>query len=447
MLGGKSNHRKYIWIELGLLLFLGISQYFGVSGINLGIVLLLICLFAALPGNMQAEALFIAMPFFNLFSYKMGTTSMFYFLIIIYICRYLRRRHFRIKREKLAVFLVCCIFTISIRNAEVWLKWVLRFGLMVLLFNDKDMNHGLEETAKYTSVSAIISSMVGYLMLVNDRSIYNRSYVYIEGVGSNTRFAGLIGDSVFYGQFIAVLIAVNLLFAYQDPKYKRFTYVSSAIMTAFALLSISKTAIILIVIEVTAYVLLLIARNSKSRKTVIWSVILVFGAFCAIVLLYWYVMTHTDNILIQGFLTRFASGDLWTGRTSIARTYLEWLGEDWRYWLSGMSYGQYTQGIKNGSLLITRAHNIFIESACVFGVIPSIVIIMSLVVYFCRQHARHHTPVIAYLPLAVLIASGLALHGHYEWHYYFLCSMSFACIHSSVGEKKERLPDAIYAIS
>lgn len=432
----KEKGRKYIYTELGLLLLLGISQYFGITSTNLGIVLLLVFLYFLVPLKMDAEALFIAMPFFNMFSYELGTTSLFYLLIILYSVKYLWHTRFYIDKRKFVIFLVCCIFTFTIQDAAVWAKWALRFWLMVLLFNDDYFNQSLGETIKYTSVSAIISSAIGYLMQINNKSVYTRSYVYIQGSGSTTRFAGLIGDSVFYGQFIAVLIAANLMLAYRDKKYSTFAHITSTIMAAFAILSFSKTAILLIAVEVTGYVLLLIVRNAKNAKTTIKSILLIIGLWAAIMLLYWYALTHTENILVKGFIARFSAYDLWTGRTSIAATYLEWLGEDWRYWLSGMKYSQYTRGIQSGSQLITRSHNIFIETACLFGVIPAITILLALVCYFARKQIRYRISLIAYLPILVLVASGISLHGHFEWHYYFLCSIAFACVHSNIRIKE-----------
>lgn len=426
---------KPIYTELGLLLLLGIGQYFGVAAINLMTVLFITCLFLLLPGNLDAEALFIAMPFFNMFSYKLGTTSLFYLLIILYSVRYLRRRHFCMKTRKLVIFLLCCLVTLTIQNMAIWLKWALQFWLMVLLFDDQDLNQTLEDTIKYTSVSAILSSAIGYLMQINGKSIYTRSYLYLQGLGSITRFAGLIGDSVFYGQFIAVLIAANLMLAYRDKSYSAFAYAASAVMTAFALLSLSKTAILLIAVEITGYTVLLIVKNSKSRKTIFKSVLLIIGAWLAIMLLYRYAVTHTDNVLIKGFIVRFSADDLWTGRLSIAARYLEWLSEDWKCWLFGMKYSQYTRGIPNGNLIITRAHNIYIETACLFGVIPAIVLLIGLICYFYRLQARYHVSATAYLPLLVLAVSGISLHGHFEWHYYFLCSIAFACVHFNIRRK------------
>ena len=100
-----------------------------------------------------------------------------------------------------------------------------------------------------------------------------------------------------------------------------------------------------------------------------------------------------------------------------------------------MKYSQYTRGIPNGNLIITRAHNIYIETACLFGVIPAIVLLIGLICYFYRLQARYHVSATAYLPLLVLAVSGISLHGHFEWHYYFLCSIAFACVHFNIRRK------------
>ena len=137
MEGNKLVRKKYVNIELALLVLLGISQYFGVTAANLGLVFIMICLFPLVPGQMQAEVLLIAMPFFNMFSYKLGSTSLFYLLMFLYCVQYLRRSRFQMGRNQFLIFFVCCLLTITMNNMEIWVKWALRFFLMVLFFNDE----------------------------------------------------------------------------------------------------------------------------------------------------------------------------------------------------------------------------------------------------------------------------------------------------------------------
>lgn len=437
MISSKNDSIKYIIGELILLTFLGISQYFGMAATNLGIVFIMLSLFPFLPGKLQAESLLIAMPFFNMFSYKIGTTSLYYIFMILYSIQYLWRQRFKISQRKFICFFLSCLCTFTIFNMEIWGKWALRFWIMVLLFNNDELNRNLANTIRFTSVSAILSSIIGYLMQINGKSIYTGGYVYIQGTGATTRFAGLIGDPVFYGQFIAVLIAANLVMAYQNKEHSRFSYIVTVIMAIFALLSFSKTAILLIVLEYTGYLIVLAKENAGKRRTILKSIYLI-GVLCiAIALLYQYVVTHTDSVLVQGFVTRFASNDLWTGRGDISKKYLEWLCSNWLYWLSGMPYSQYTKGIAVGSNLITRTHNIFLETACLFGVIPAVIILLCLCYYFFKLQSKYQLSIIVYLPLLALLASGFSLHGHFEWHYYFLWSIAFACVQYNISRKDE----------
>jgi len=83
--------QKIMKIELFILLLLGISHIFFGPTINLllSIILFFLFLFTSLENNIVM--LFTALPFFNLFTGKIGTTSLYYLYIIIFIFKYFFR--------------------------------------------------------------------------------------------------------------------------------------------------------------------------------------------------------------------------------------------------------------------------------------------------------------------------------------------------------------------
>ncbi|WP_369675995.1 hypothetical protein, partial [Enterococcus faecium] len=98
----------------------------------------------------------------------------------------------------------------------------------------------LPQIIKCINISTIISSMIGYVMLISGNSIYTNSYIYTE-TGNVTRFAGLVGDSVFYGQFTVIIIGLTLAMMLEKEISKIFGYITCMILSIFVVLTYSKT--------------------------------------------------------------------------------------------------------------------------------------------------------------------------------------------------------------
>ncbi|RXW92580.1 hypothetical protein, partial [Enterococcus faecium] len=124
----------------------------------------------------------------------------------------------------------------------------------------------LPKIIKCINISTIISSMIGYVMLISGNSIYTNSYIYTE-TGNVTRFAGLVGDSVFYGQFTVIIIGLTLAMMLEKEISKIFGYITCMILSIFVVLTYSKTAIILLIVVVFLYFAGIIMANIKYKKT------------------------------------------------------------------------------------------------------------------------------------------------------------------------------------
>ena len=73
--------------------------------------------------------------------------------------------------------------------------------------------------------------------------------------------------------------------------------------------------------------------------------------------------------------------------------------------------------------MITRAHNIYIETICLFGLLPAVALFG-----FCLRkigsYIKNRNNIFFMTPFMVLVLSGVSLHGHIEWPYYFLLSIA-----------------------
>jgi len=373
--------------------------------------------------------LFLALPFFNLFNYKMGQISLYYILVIVFIFKYFKFKKHKFSKSKICAFIMLVMLRIPSGDFALLAKWSLLLFVVFITYNEDFFVEQIIEIINGITISTILSSLFGYYMLQNHISIYTRSYVYSQGVGSTTRFAGLIGDSVFYAQFVSVLIAANLVVAfYKKEKIKR-SVVCSIILVLFDLMTYSKTGIILIVGVTAMFAIALVVKNAKKKSTIAKAVGISMLFVVAGIYAVNYVIVHMDNLMILNYITRFTSADLTTGRNIVAKHYLDLLYGSWRSLFFAMPQELYTTPFStNGVNQINRAHNIYIESVCAFGLIASLILFVWLVFRLFRTF-KMKDAWFCCLPLLVILASGFALHGHFEFHYYSLIALSlcFVC--------------------
>lgn len=413
-------------IEILLLLFLGISQILSFSYINIGITLIILIIFLFLPLEKCIVMLFTALPFFNLLNFKTGQTSLFYLFIIIYIIKYFIYKKMKISKNKLFVLLAILVVRIPSGDLVSLCKWFLLISFFIISYNESYFKVKFKEIVDYLTISFILSSMFGLYMLNNGLSIYTNGYVYTNGIGMTTRFAGLIGDSVFLGQFSALLIVLNLVIAYFSKK-NILRYIKIIIIAIFMLYSYSKTGLILAIISIISYVFLFIIKNAKSKKGAIKSLGIFIIFILSLSFMISYIEKNTENMMIKNYITRFSMNDLMTGRNEVADHYLNLLGERIEYIFVAMPLSVYSRSFTtNGINELNRSHNIFIETMCCFGIIGAI-FIFTWVVFFIWKRILEKKPIICLLPLGILLASGISLHGHLEFQYYFLVALTTTC--------------------
>ena len=420
----KLNQKLIVTIEIVLLLLLGISHILSLSSVN--VIISMIILFLFIISNLRTNVvlLFTAMPFFNLFTSNIGSTSLFYLYVIVFLLKYIFANKYHFNKQKILVFTLLILVRIPSGDFVYLTKWALLLSVLVFTYNEDFFIEQSNKIVRYLSISFVLSSLFGYYMLQNGLSIYTNSYIYISSELTVTRFAGLVGDSVFYSQFAALLIAANLVINYYNNSDRLFRYIIVAILTCFIILTYSKTGLILALASIVIYLIALVYNNIKTRKKIISTLLIIVVAISSMIVGVNYVLEHTNNLIISNYINRFSASDLLTGRKEVYDHYINLLEHNWGTPLFSMPQDEYLSIFTtNGINKLNRAHNIYLETVCAFGIFTSI-ILFGWIFIKVLQVLKSKKQKFCVLPILIMLASGFTLHGHFEFHYYFILSIA-----------------------
>lgn len=426
---------RAIRLEIGLLAMLCVSQYFEVAPLNLlitgGVLLLML-----LQKRVQdcALALFVALPMFNLLNLRVGTISLYYLLVFAFWLRYFQHCRWRIRKGKLLTLLALLLIRLTSGSVVDTLTWFTLLSVLVLTYREDFFDQNIESIVFWMSVAFVISSAFGYAMLEGGRSIYTRSYVW-SAAGNTIRFAGVIGDAVFYSQFCALLTAANLALACYRRAYFRKGVLLSAVIAAFCLVSYSKTGLFLILCAAIAALFWQIWAKSRSRRTMLRAMLIALGGVAAVIALTGGILAHPDGELVRNYALRLTKGDLLTGRSEVWAHYISLLKGSWRTLICAMPEDVFTalRPMANGSM-IAHTHNIYIETVCAFG-LPAALAMLLWVLHAMLRSILRRDGILMLMPICVILASGFALHGHFEFHYYTLVAVAISFLS---GRGRER---------
>lgn len=421
-----TQNKNMIWLELGLLAALCAVQF---AGIPIACLLLTAAmgLYMALTQRLEDAvlALFVALPMFNLFNYRIGNISMYYLFVFVFWYKYFRRHNWRVSSLKLLTLLVLLGLRLTSGEIRDNATWFVLFSVLVLTYGEDCLDGQIGRIVKYLTISFLIASVAGYLMQIAGRSLYTHGGVYSDGTRT-IRFAGLIGDSVFYSQCCALLIAANLVLACYHHEYRHLGVMLSVMLCGFSLLSYAKTGLIIIAADILVYVLWQIGAKAKKKSTVLFSVGIILAFIGSCIWLVNYILSDTSGTLVQNYLTRFASSDLLTGRLVIWEHYWDIMRNSWRTLFCAMPQAVFRAYFTTtGTNLLRTTHNIYIELVCAFGLIAAELILLWIIGVMARS-VKRRDGMLCLLPMLALMASGMALHGLFEYHYYTLVAIALS---------------------
>lgn len=434
--GGVRKYRK-VYLEIALISMLCVSQYLGISALNLAISCCVLIIHFLMEDMGECTiGLFCALPAFNLLNVRMGSISMYYLMVFIFWLRYFQYRNWKISRTKFLVLFALLIIRLTSGEIKETLTWFVLISVLVLTFEEDFFDRNLLQVVLSVSVVFLITSLAGYFMLKAGKSIYTKGQVW-TGTVKSIRFAGMIGDAVFFSQFCALLAAANLTLACTNKRYFLPGFLIAGACLVLCLETYAKTGMLLIALCAAASIVWLIWDRLKNKRTAVFSILLAFGGVVAVILLVEYILTNTDNLILQNYITRLSSGDLLTGRMDIWVHYLSLLGDNWRSLICALPASDYFRRfiISNGRGF-NDPHNLLLESACLFGIIPTLCMMMLVFVLMYRCFIRRKG-ILWQMPICVMLASGFTLHGHLEFHYYTLVAIAFSFLSCNVTEQYE----------
>ena len=423
----KSTYKYWkVWVEVGLLTMLCVTQYIGISIGNLALTCCILAVHFSMSNLEECTiGLFCAMPAFNLLNIRVGSISFYYLMIFIYWLRYFQYYNWRINKTKFLILFALLIIRLSSGEIKETLTWVVLFSVLVLSYQEEHFDQNIFHVVIFTSLVFIITSFAGYIMLKAGKSIYTGGNVW-SGKVKSIRFAGLIGDPVFFSQCCSLLAAANLSLACTNRKYFLPGILIAGISLLLCLESYAKTGMLLIALCAVSSAIWLIWNRLQNKRTAVFSILLAFSGVIVTLLLVDYVLTNTDNLIVQNYISRLSRDDLLTGRTEIWAHYIGLLADDWRSLFCALPVKVYSKvfAISSGGCF-NDPHNLLLESACLFGIIPTLTMLTLVFVMMYRCFVRRKG-ILWQMPICVILASGFTLHGHLEFHYYTLVAIAFS---------------------
>ena len=415
-----------LYIEMALLALLCGSQYLDISALNLLLTVSVLGIHFLMDDIEESVlGLFCAMPEFNLMNIRVGSISLYYLMVMVFWLRYFQHHNWTISKTKFMVLLILLMLRLTSGEIRDTLTWFVLISVLILTYGEDFFDKNVDKIILFTSIVFLFTSLAGYLMLQAGKSIYTGGNVWAGKVKS-IRFAGIIGDPVFFSQCCSFLAAANLTLGCHNKRYLIPAIFFAGSFLLLCLESYAKTGMLLIILCIVSSLVWFIWNRLQNKRTALLSIFLIFASMVALLLLINYIITNTDNLIIQNYISRLSRDDLLTGRTDIWVHYLTMLSNSWRSLLLALPHAQYSAMflISNGGFF-NDPHNILLESACLFGIIPTLCMftLVFILMYRCFVSRKG---ILWQMPICVMLASGVTLHGHQEFHYYSLVALAFS---------------------
>lgn len=380
--------------------------------------------------------MFVCLPFFNIMGIDLGGTSSFYILVVLFAAKsLLDGTAGGIGRRLAAYAVVATLTSYNITAGVSYLGWLIHLLPFMLLLGTNRLRCHLPIYVKYLTVSMILSSVIGQAMM--DAGVYLYTFGSVRtGAEVTTRFTGLVGDAVVYGQFISVVIAANAYLAFAGRGY-RLLAPCCVILVFYAFLTYSKGALVSLAL-VGVFVLAAFSKRMVERGFPVRYALFVLVAVVAAFLGAGFMVSGESAFSLDALLTRLDSSDLLTARRQIWDGYFSlWEQTGLPMVFKGIGFDTYTATTIYGRW--HNCHNIYIEAVTLFGFIGALAIAVALV-YFLLSRSRRGARAMSYLPCFVLLATGVILHGFLDFPFFYIWTLALGCvdydaaIHRNAGE-------------
>lgn len=346
---------EYPWVSILVAMVLILASPF--VSVWLNYVALVICLYRVVcyDAKVFATDYAILAPLAILFSTSGGLTLLIILCLIAAVVILIREG---IKADSTLVIILILLNYMIIRMGGNFSKFLLSFGQLFLLWVllPKQNAESAERTAKVYCVSLLLISV--YALLLRDTGqLQARVGVGTEAIwGSGImRFHGLVGDPNFY--MTEVVVALALLIKLKETNRMKMLpfLVMGLALTAFGILSYSKTFFLVFVVMGVIYIIWQF-RNKK-----IFLGVLLVGAIILSADFLLFSEASPFAVVVARLLDSESVSDLTTGRTDIYLQYLEAIGKN--PWTALFGYGFAASGLEHDP------HNIYLEIMYFSGIV------------------------------------------------------------------------------
>lgn len=402
------------YFNMNFIIYISIISILGIAALTTIENIMIIC--------------FICVPFFYLITFKLGQSSCVYYLIGIYFVKYIiekiKRFNFNDLINKYLISLLILIVTFrnvfAIENKR-YISWFILTIFFVFAYNDKNFN--LKKCIKWYTISFIISSILGYIVIKQGRIelLPVDLGVVFNKWNTTYRFVGLMGETNGYAQVNLILFIVNTISLIRSKNIKNFIKyaVISAALILFGFMTYSKMYILALIIFIILLILYELYSNMNGRINISRVLAIILMCIIGSIIIVKFISSNLDSSLISNYLVRFTSKDLSTGRLEVYEYFFNLLNTNILYWYFGAGFYKYlipwTVTGTNGIC----AHNIYLECTVLFGIF-GVWVIMSLLLYRLVIFKKRKITFLSFLPLIIFLITGLSLHSMLTNYFYFL---------------------------
>lgn len=424
------NRKTLLGAIMVLLFILGLGHIFNVAAANLLTVAVIIVLALLADVDTLFVIMYTTLPFYNIMNLRAGTYSLHYLILGFFCLRYSARKG--IRKTGILCFAILFLLRVFAFDMKLLVSWSMTFLPLVLTYHDQIWNRNMKDITVYASISMILASAIGYVMLLRGASIYTNAYLYYNGI-QIVRFAGLSGDSIAYGEMALLLIALNTVVMMESRRYKKWKTMVYVALGIFSLLTYSKSTLLCLVFLLIITLLRAEHRMRNKALRLLFIILITIALSVAAMVVINLIVSGSDNLLISGYVDRFTRNNLSTGRDTVWSHYLSLMNSNLAYLFIPLSNALYSEPFYNPATqsFIWHAHNLYLETICVFGWIGGVMLLFWLISQIVRFLMRHSDQV-RLLPLLVLLIMGIGAHGNLEYPFYLQLALALSLLDLSV---------------
>lgn len=422
--------RRIGWKELAtaftyvLLLLIGLAWLRMASSVALLCTLCIIAIALVSSSEICCRLIFICFPFFNIMGADLGGTSLFYAVVLLFAIKSLMDGTADDAKKRLVLFAFIVIATIyNFTAGSMYVRWLIHLLVPILLVGTKRVRDSFPVYVQLLTVSLVISAVLGQVMINAGVYIYDQGYVWTASEVT-TRFAGLTGDAVFYGQLVSVVVGANVYLALSEHGYRFLTPLCLALVLS-VFLTYSKGALVSLAV-IAVFLIVGYLKRMLEKHLPVRHLLTCLLALAVAILIFDLLLSGSTGFSLNALTIRLNSGDLLTGRREIWAGYFNiWGRIGLPMIFRGMGFDAYATTMVYKDL--HHCHNIYIEAVTLFGFIGAMVMGIALF-RFIFKRLRGGSSKLSLIPCVVLLFSGLILHGFTDAPFFYVWTIALCCI-------------------